>query len=740
VTAGSPGRPREHRIAEEQAALRRVAVLVARAAPPGEVFTAVTEEAGRLLGAGHAAMSRYDPDGAVTVVAAWSSSGPAIPVGTRMSLGGRNVHTLVFEQGRAARLDDYADVSGAAAEVAREFGIRAAIGVPISVEGRLWGLMSLASTRERPLPADTEVRLAGFTELAATAIASVQARVELRGFAEEQAALHRVATLVARGAPPEEVFATVAAEAGRVLAADVTGISRYDPDGMAAAVGGWSGTGDAVPFPVGTRVRLGGRNVVSLVFETGRPARIDRVADASGHPAAFAREREFGSVVGAPITVEGRLWGVIMVISTSKQPLPPGTEARLAGFTELTATAIANTQARVELRGFAEEQAALRRVATLVVRAAPWEEVFAAVAAEAGQLLSADATLMSRYEPDDAATIVGAWASTGDDPAPLGMRLSLGGRDLHTLVFQSGQPARIDDYGGASDAAADIARKTGVRSAAGVPISVEGRLWGVIGIASGHELPPDTEARLAGFTELIATAIANTEAQAALTASRARIVATADQTRRRIERDLHDGAQQRLVSLALQLREAQAAAPPGAGELAQRLDGAVAEVNDVLEGLREIARGIHPAVLTESGLRPALRALARRSAVPVSLDVQVPGRPSEPVEIAAYYAVSEALTNVAKHAHASAAEVEVAAGDGVLRVDVRDDGRGGADFGRGSGLVGLKDRVEALGGWVSLQSPAGAGTTLQIALPLDDPSRPGQPTAGPPDEAGHGPG
>jgi signal transduction histidine kinase len=722
VTAGSPGRPREHQIAEEQAALRRVAVLVARAAPPGEVFTAVTEEAGRLLGAGHAAMSRYDPDGAVEVVAAWSSSGAAIPVGTRMSLGGRNVHTLVFEQGRAARLDDYAGVSGAVAEFAREFGIRAAIGVPISVEGRLWGLMSLASTRERPLPADTEVRLAGFTELAATAIASVQAQVELRGFAEEQAALRRVATLVARGAPPEEVFATVAAEAGRVLAADVTGISRYDPDGMAAAVGGWSGTGDAVPFPVGTRVRLGGRNVVSLVFETGRPARIDRVADASGHPAAFAREHGFGSVVGAPITVEGRLWGVIMVISTSEQPLPPGAEARLAGFTELTATAIANAQARVELRGFAEEQAALRRVATLVARAAPWEEVFAAVAAEAGQLLSSEATMMSRYDPDDAATVVGVWTSTDSAQLPpVGTRLSLGGRDLHTLVFQTGRPARIDDYGDASDTAADIAREAGVRAAAGVPISVAGRVWGVIGISSRRELLAGVEERLAGFTELVATAIANAEAQAALTASRARIVATADQTRRRIERDLHDGAQQRLVSLGLQLREAQAAAPPGAGELAQRLDGAVAEVNDVLEGLREIARGIHPAILTEGGLRPALRALARRSAVPVSLNVQVPGRPPEPVEIAAYYAVSEALTNVAKHAHASAAEVEVAAGDGVLRVDVRDDGRGGADFGRGSGLVGLKDRVEALGGRVSLQSPAGAGTTLQIALPLDGP-------------------
>jgi signal transduction histidine kinase len=718
VTADSPGRS-EYGIADEQAALRRVAVLVAQAAPPGQVFAAVTEEAGRLLGASQASMSRYDPDGAARVVAVWSSTGAAVTVGTRMSLGGRNVHTLVAETGQAARLDEYAGVSGAVADVAREFGVRTAVGAPVSVEGRPWGVIILVSTSERPLPAQTEARLAGFTELAATAIASAQASVELRGFVEEQGALRRVATLVARAAPPEEVFAAVAAEAGQVLAADVTAISRYDQDGMAVAVGGWASSGDAVPFSVGTRVRLGGRNVVSLVFETGRPARIDHAAEATGE-AAVASKAGVRSVVGAPITVEGRLWGVLMVISRSRRPLPPGTEARLAGFTELAATAIASAQASVELRGFAQEQAALRQVATLVARAAPPEEVFAAVAAQAGRLLRADVTLMSRYDPDGEATVVGAWAAAGATPAPLGTRLSLGGRDLHTLVFRSGRPARMDDYGDASTAAAGIARTAGVRSAAGVPVSVAGRLWGVIGIASGHELPPDTEARLAGFTELVATAIANAETQAALAASRARIVATTDQARRRIERDLHDGAQQRLVSLALLLRAAQAALPE-TGDMTQRLEGAVSEVNGVLEELREVARGIHPAILTESGLRPALRALARRSAVPVSLDVRVPGRLPEPVEFAAYYAVSEALTNVAKYAHASAAEVEIAAGDGVLQVDVRDDGPGGADFGRGSGLLGLKDRVEAAGGWISLQSEAGAGTIMQIALPLDDP-------------------
>ena len=214
-------------------------------------------------------------------------------------------------------------------------------------------------------------------------------------------------------------------------------------------------------------------------------------------------------------------------------------------------------------------------------------------------------------------------------------------------------------------------------------------------VASTREepLPADTEARLAGFTELVGTAIANAEAHAALAASRARIVAAADEARRRIERDLHDGAQQRLVTLNLQLRDLRAAGPLSTGELARRLDGVATGLEAALGELRETARGIHPAVLAKGGLRAALNAPARRCPIPVHLDVQVPARPPGPLEIAAYYVVSEALTNTAKHAYASAAEVQVIAGDGVLRVCVRDDGRGGADFGRGSGLVGLKDRV-----------------------------------------------
>jgi len=254
-----------------------------------------------------------------------------------------------------------------------------------------------------------------------------------------------------------------------------------------------------------------------------------------------------------------------------------------------------------------------------------------------------------------------------------------------------------------------------------VPVSVEGQLWGVMVAGSRAEaLPADTEEQLAGFTELAATAIANAEAQAALTASRARIVAAADATRQRIERDLHDGAQQRLVSLALELRAAEAAAPADAAGLVEQLDGVAAGLDGVLAELREIARGLHPAILADGGLRPALKTLARRSAVPVHLDIQVVGRLPEPVEIAAYFTVSEALTNVAKHARATAADVEVAVRGGVLRVGVRDDGRGGAGFSHGSGLVGLKDRAEALGGHLRLHSPPGAGTVLEIDLPLND--------------------
>jgi signal transduction histidine kinase len=725
VMAASRGPASGDQIADEQAALRRVATLVAAGTPPEEVFAAVAEEAGRLLAVEFAVLVRYDhAQHTIEIVGTWTSTGAPAPnpVGSRLPLGGHNVTTLVHRTGLPARID-YSGVSGVIGDVAtRGWGLRSSMGVPVSVEGRLWGVMVVAFTRKQLLPAGTQDRLAGFTELAATAIANAQARAELRGFAAEQAALRRVATLVARAAPADEVFTAVATEAGRVLGAAITILSRYDPDGTTTAVGVWASPGVILPASVGTRTELGGRNVSTLVFRTGRPARIDDYSGASGQVGNVAREASIQASVGVPVTVGGRRWG-LMIVASRQEPLPDGTEDRLAGFTELAATAIANAQARAELRGFAAEQAALRRVAVLVARAAPADEVFAGVAAEAGQLLEVDFALVSRYDDDGLATFVGGWTATEPArPLPLGLRVELEGRNIHTAVFQTGRPARVDDYDIASGAWADIARGWEYRSSVGVPISVAGRLWGVMIVGSSRgSLPVGTEIRLVGFTELVATALANAEARDALTASRARIVSTADQTRRRIERNLHDGTQQRLVSLALQLREAQAAAPPEAAELADRLGGAVTEAAGVLEELREIARGLHPAVLTEGGLRPALRALARRSAVPVSLDVQVTGRLPGPVETAAYYAVAEALTNTAKHARASTVRVELATGDDTLRVCVRDDGSGGASFGPGSGLAGLRDRAEALGGRIQLDSPPGAGTAVRLVLPLGGP-------------------
>jgi signal transduction histidine kinase len=538
----------------------------------------------------------------------------------------------------------------------------------------------------------------------------------------EQAALRRVATLVARGTPPSEVFAAVAAEVGRLLCADFTYLSRYGPDDSATVVGAWTRSGDPGALSAGSRWGIKGWNLHAIVFQTRRPARIDDYTRTSGAVAEAAREAGLRSAVGVPINAEGRLWGTIVVGCERGEPLPAGTEAQLAGFIELAATAIGNTQARVELRGFADEQAALRRVAMLVARLAPPEQVFAAITAEAGQLLGARRAVMSRYGPGGA-IVVASWSGTSVS-FTVGTEWTIGGRNLHTMVFEGHRPARMDDFTGASGPAAH-AREIGVSSGVGVPISAGGRLWGVMIVSSTQALPADTEVRLAGFTELAATAIANAESQAALAASRARIVVTADQTRRRIERDLHDGAQQRLVSLALQLRDARAAVPAGAGDLAQQLDVAVTDVIDALNELRETARGLHPAILAQGGLRPALAALARRSAVPVRLDVQVTGRLPEQAEMAAYYVVAEALTNAAKHAHATVVDVQVSAGDDMLRVDVRDDGLGGAGFGRGSGLIGLRDRAEALGGQMRLDSPPGVGTALAVTLPLGGPGESG---------------
>jgi signal transduction histidine kinase len=420
--------------------------------------------------------------------------------------------------------------------------------------------------------------------------------------------------------------------------------------------------------------------------------------------------------VAVPITVDGRLWGIMSAASTTDRPLPLDTEQRLTEFTELVATAIANTEGRERITKLADEQAALRRVATLVARGAPPDVVFEAVIGEVGRLIPADTAALGRYETDGTISMVGSW-SRSEGSIPVGMRFPVESGTLSRKILETRRPARIDSY---SEADYPDAHEMGWRSAVGAPVMVEGRLWGVVGAGTTSEqpLPLDTEVRLTEFTELLATAIANAESRSELAASRARIVATADATRRRIERDLHDGAQQQLVSLAIELHAARAEAPPELDELRAKLSRVVAGLTSALDGLREIAHGIHPGVLAESGLGPALNTLAHRSPIPVWLDVRTENRFPEPIEVAAYYVVSEALTNAAKHAQATVVNVGVEARDGILRVDVRDDGLGGADPARGSGLLGLKDRAEAIDGTLSLSSPHGGGTALVVELPL----------------------
>jgi signal transduction histidine kinase len=383
-------------------------------------------------------------------------------------------------------------------------------------------------------------------------------------------------------------------------------------------------------------------------------------------------------------------------------------------------------RAAVDSGRLSDQQAALRRVATLVARGAPPPEVFSAVAQELAEQFGATITAVLRYEDDGTATIVGGWGAPGI-LVPVGARLKVAGQGVAVSVRQTGVTTRTERFDGPPGSVARFFQEDGATTGAGSPIMVEGRLWGVAIVASRNAdaFPAGTETRIADFTELVATAIANAESQAQLTEtqaqlieSRARIAAAADQTRQKIERDLHDGAQQHLVSLVLQLRVAQTAVPPELGQLGADLERITAGLTDALDELREYARGIHPAVLTEHGLGSALKTLTRRCPIPVDLDMRTDGRLPEPIEVAAYYVVSEALTNAARHANAPQAAVHVEAVTGALRISVRDDGRGGADFTRGTGLIGLKDRVEALGGRIFLHSPHGAGTTLRAELPL----------------------
>ena len=379
-----------------------------------------------------------------------------------------------------------------------------------------------------------------------------------------------------------------------------------------------------------------------------------------------------------------------------------------------------------EVAQLAQEQTALRRVATLVASEASQDEIFDAVSRQCARVLDANTAGVFRFEGVMTATLIGLYDRDGQSPYRTGERVQLDENTSVGLVGVTGRPARIDDYHGVEGQLARRMRDAGLMTTVAAPIVVGGATWGAVGVSSpeARRFPANAEARLADFCELVSLAVASADARAELQASRARLVVAAETERRRLERNLHDGAQQRLVALQLSLRLVRARLDDDPAAASTMLAAASEELAAALGELRELAHGLHPVILSQRGLRPALQQLADRSPLPVVVRATPSERLPEPVETAAYYVVAEALTNVVKHAEASEASVTVRCERGAAQVEIRDDGRGGADPGAGSGIRGLRDRVDALGGSLAVVSPAGAGTVVRAVLPISSGPRP----------------
>jgi signal transduction histidine kinase len=533
----------------------------------------------------------------------------------------------------------------------------------------------------------------------------------LRRLADEQSALRRVATLVATGVGDVELAAAVSAEIGRLFGGDRANAMKWDGDTI-RVLGDWSAEGGP-PTEAGLVYTFGGDTITARIVESEAPQRIESAADLHTD---FARARweELGieASIGAPIVVDGRVWGVLTVSRTREHgPFPVGAEHRLGDFAALVAQAIANAEARREAAALAEEQAALRRVATLVAAARPKAEVLDAVTREVGDVFAAQAVYLVRWEGvRDEVVVVTGWTDGSESPLVSGSRYHPTGGGATLTVLETGLPDRCDES----------SPELGSHCVIAAPVIITANLLGALVAMrpEGQAFDAGAEIRLRSFSDLAAQSLANALAEEEMRASRARIVRAADEARQRLERNLHDGAQQRLVSVSLSLRLAAARLPPSARETRELIDAASEELAHAIDELRELARGIHPAILTERGLGPAIELLANRAPLPVAIANDVEGRLPAPVEAAAYYVVSESLANVAKYAEASAAEVRVSGGNGVARVEVIDDGVGGADASRGSGLRGLGDRVEALDGRFGVESAPSVGTRVWAEIPL----------------------
>jgi len=524
----------------------------------------------------------------------------------------------------------------------------------------------------------------------------------LRALADEQAAVLRVAEQIARTAEPAEVLATVTAEASRLLGGHATTLVRFDGDRELVVVASHDG-----PAPIGSRITFEPATLPDRVLRGGAVVRVDDYT--AERDAELARSFGLAAAVAAPVRVAGAVWGMLAVTSAAA-PLPPATEPRLDAFVRLATAAVGGSQARTELQALADEQAALRRVAELVARGAASEEVFVALSREASALLGDLPVALMVYD-DSGAHVV----ATCNSPAPVGLHVPFSAGTAIDELFRTGRPAHVATY--EATTLADVTRELGIASTTAVPIAVEGRIRAaLVASTAGPPLPVDTEARLAQFADLAAVAIANAEMHAKLIASRARVVATADETRRRLQRDVHDGAQQRLVHALIALKMARNAVEAGSAA-AVLLEEALTQVERASSELRDIVRGILPTSLTHGGLRVGLESLVGDLALPVDVHITTPRLPAA-LETTAYFIVAEALTNVVKHSQAREVVLTVDLDGDTLVVEVRDDGVGGANSARGTGLTGLVDRVDAARGALTISSPPGGGTAVHAELPV----------------------
>jgi signal transduction histidine kinase/CHASE3 domain sensor protein len=684
------------------------------------------------------AMNAYISQYAMPLVGAVRRDDPSVHSVASTEAGKRRVDALreglgSFRDAERARLgsrDEDVDVAARRATVAAAVGVAGSIVLIIVFSGYLTRVIVRPVRRAAVLAHrlaggdlsarmhETDVAEIGelgqsFNVMAGSVESS---RDELASLLAEQAALRRVATLVAHEAPQAEVFASIAEEIEQLLGTEGVRMVRYEDDRSAVVVANSGIFTHALP--VGSGQPLGGKNVLSRVFRTGEPARIDDYSTASGPIADSMRAIGVRSVVATPIVVAGRLWGSMSTGTTRDHPLPPETEARLGQFTEFMATAIANTDSRAEVVRLAAEQAALRRLATLVAEGGSPGAVFDAAAEQMEGLLDAHQVALGRYEAGAAVTLV-AYRGANASRLPAGTRISLEGDSAMASVRRTGRSVRVEFSVPVEGAIGEIARELGVRVSVGAPIVVDGRLWGVIQASWNRDEPPpaDTEQRMAQFAELLDTAIANADARDQLTASRARLVTEEDEARRRVVRDLHDGAQQRLVHTIITLKLAQQAFRDDDGDPQSLIAEALRHAKQGNDELRELAHGILPAALSRGGVRAGVDAVVTRLDLPVHVDVPAERFPAE-IEATAYFVIAEALTNVVKHSQAERAEVRASVHDRNLRIEVRDDGAGGADP-DGHGLVGMADRATALGGRLEVQSPAGGGgTRVTATLPL----------------------